>query len=201
MVAYLSSPIWFLGMDLIFHLIVIIISLLIVFYSYKCYKLIKERTYLYFALAFLSISIAFFSKIFAGLIIYGRMLRQTIIGNPALLAAAYNKLYASRTIWTNYVGFLIYVFLMLSAFMIIFLIASKIKLKDKKIIATSFYFVIITTILSMKMFYALYATLAVLLGSIIVYYYKNYKQKKSRSSMFVFLAFVFIFISQFFFIF
>ncbi len=85
--------------------------------------------------------------------------------------------------------------------MIIFLIASKIRLKDKKIIATSFYFVIITTILSMKMFYALYATLAVLLGSIIVYYYKNYKQKKSRSSMFVFLAFVFIFISQFFFIF
>src|SRR3989344_450750 len=79
--SYVFSPDWFYGFDSIIELIAIIASVLLVYYSYKCFKLTKENKYLYFSTAFLSITFAFISKILGTLAIYKPTITRTPIGS------------------------------------------------------------------------------------------------------------------------
>ena len=79
--SYVFSPNWFYGFDSILELIAVIVSILLVYYSYKCFKLTKEKKYLYFSAAFLSITTGFIAKIFGTLAIYRPAITRTALGS------------------------------------------------------------------------------------------------------------------------
>src|SRR3989338_10494791 len=79
--SYVFSPDWFYGFDSVIELIAVIASILLVYYSYKCFKLDKEKKYLYFSAAFLSLTFGFIAKITGTLAIYMPAITRTPLGS------------------------------------------------------------------------------------------------------------------------
>ena len=194
MVVYLYGPSWFHGIDTTFEIVSIVVSFLIFYFSYKTYKLTSQKKYLIFSISFLLIAISFFFKIISNMIIYSKELQSNMIGMFTLYFYTIN-----RYEWFNFLSIFLYRFLMLIAFMIILLLC--IKIKDKKLIAILIYFIIISTLFSSSSYFIFNLTLAIVLGFISYFYYHNYLNRKSKNSMIVAFSFIFIFISQLFFMF
>src|SRR3989338_6643154 len=79
--SYVFSPNWFYGFDSVIESIAVLVSVLLVYYSYKCFKLTKEKKYLYFSTAFLSLTIAFIAKIVGTLAFYRPSITRSAIGS------------------------------------------------------------------------------------------------------------------------
>src|SRR3990167_7672830 len=79
--SYVFSPKWFYGFDSIIEFIAVIVSILLVYYSYRCFRLTKENKYLYFSTAFLSITLAFIAKIIGTSAIYKPTITRTALGS------------------------------------------------------------------------------------------------------------------------
>ncbi|MEK6868605.1 MAG: hypothetical protein AABX74_00120 [Nanoarchaeota archaeon] len=189
--AYVFSPRWFYGFDSVIELIAIIVSVLLVYYSYKCFKLTKEKKYLYFSTAFLSLTIAFISKIFGTLAFY----------RPSITSSTYQAFASLTPTDINALSFVIYFFFSLLGFMILFLIISKLTWKNRRVIALLVYFVFIATWISVIHYQLFYVTTFVLLLLITYSYYQNYMEIKSEKARFVTIAFGILLLSQGFFIF
>lgn len=194
--SYVFSPKWFYGFDSIIEIIAIIISLLLVYYSYKCYKLTGEKRFLYFSIAFISLTLAFFTKIIGTLAIYSRDVRESA------LAKTMDSAFESITIFSiNSAAFLLHTFFMIFGIMMLFLIISKLTWENKRVIAMLLYFVIIATWLGAIHYQLFYATTFVMLTLISLSYYQNYKEIKSENAKLVAYAFLILLISNAFFIF
>src|SRR3989338_6456908 len=194
--SYVFSPEWFYGFDSIIELIAIIVSILLVYYSYKCFKLTKENKYLYFSTAFLSITLAFTAKIIGTLAIYKPTITRTSIGSTI------HEVFTDLTPYSiNAIALIIHFFFMLLGFMILFLIISKLSWKNKKVIVLLAYFVLIATWISIIHYQLFYATTFALLLLITYSYYQNYKEIKDEKARFVAIAFGILLVSQGFFIF
>lgn len=194
--SYVFSPKWFYGFDSIIELIAIIISVLLVYYSYKCFKLTKENKYLYFSTAFLSITFAFTAKIIGTLAIYKPTITRTPIGSTI------HQAFASLTPYSiNAIALIIHFFFILLGFMILFLIISRLTWKNQRVIALLVYFVFLATWLSVIHYQLFYLTSFVLLLLITYSYYQNYGEIKDEKARFVTIAFGILLVSQAFFIF
>src|SRR3989338_9842485 len=79
--SYVFSPKWFYGFDSVIESIAVLVSILLVFYSYKCFKLTGEKKYLYFSTAFLSLTVGFMVKITGTLAIYRPTITRTSLGS------------------------------------------------------------------------------------------------------------------------
>jgi len=79
--SYVFSPKWFYGYDTLVDLIAVITCLLLVFYSYKCYKFTAEKRYLYFSTAFLSIMLSFIAKVGGTMAYYMPTIKRTAVGS------------------------------------------------------------------------------------------------------------------------
>jgi len=194
--SYVFGPKWFYGFDSVIELIAVIVSLLLVYYSYKCYKLTKENKYLYFSTAFLSLTIAFIAKIIGTLVLYEPPFMRTELGRS--LYQAFNDI-APYNI--NPVAFIMHFFFTLLGFMILFLIISKLTWKNQRVIALLIYFVFLATWISAIHYQFFYLTSFVLLLLITYAYYNNYKEIKSEKAKFVTIAFGILLVSQAFFVF
>ncbi len=194
--SYVFSPEWFYGFDSIIELIAIIVSVLLVYYSYRCFKLTKENKYLYFSTAFLSITFAFTAKIIGTLAIYKPTITRTPIGSTI------HQAFTSLTPYSiNAIALIMHFFFMLLGFMILFLIISKLSWKNKIVIALLAYFFLIATWLSIVHYQLFYATSFALLLLITYSYYQNYREIKNEKARFVTIAFGILLVSQAFFIF
>lgn len=194
--SYVFSPKWFYGFDSIIELIAVIVSVLLVYYSYKCFKLTKEKKYLYFSTAFLSLTVSFIAKIVGTLTIYKPEITRTPLGS------AIHQTFASLTPYKiNAIALVIHFFFMLLGFMILFLIISKLTWKNQRVIALLAYFVVIATWISIVHYQLFYFTTLVLLLLIAYSYYQNYMEIKEEKARFVALAFGILLASQAFFVF
>ncbi len=194
--SYVFSPKWFYGFDSIIEFIAIIVSVLLVYYSYKCFKLTKEKKYLYFSTAFLSLTAAFIAKITGTLAIYKPAIARTTLGS------AIHQTFAGLTPYSiNAIAWVIHFFFMLMGFMILFLIISKLTWKNQRVIALLAYFVLIATWISVIHYQLFYATTAVLLFLIAYSYRQNYREIRDEKARFVTFAFGILLVSQGFFIF
>ena len=194
--SYVFSPKWFYGFDSVIELIAVIVSVLLVYYSYKCFKLTKENKYLYFSTAFLSITSAFIAKILGTLAIYKPTITRTAIGSTI------HQTFSGLTPYDiNAIALIIHYFFMLLGFMILFLIISKLTWKNQRVIALLVYFAFLATWISVIHYQLFYITSFVLLSLIAYSYYNNYKEVKSEKARFVVIAFGILFISQAFFVF
>ncbi len=194
--SYVFSPEWFYGFDSIIELIAIIVSVLLLYYSYKCFKLTKENKYLYFSTAFLSLTFAFIAKIIGTLAIYKPAIASSALGSS--IHQTFTNLTPS---YINALAFIAYTFFMLLGFMILFLIISRLRWKNQRVVALLVYFVFLATWISVIHYQLFYVTSFVLLLLITYSYYKNYTEIKSEKARFVTIAFGILLVSQAFFVF
>ncbi len=194
--SYVFSPKWFYGFDSIIEFIAVLVSVLLVYYSYKCFKLTKEKKYLYFSTAFLSLTVAFIAKIIGALAIYKPGIRRTALGSTI------HQAFAGLTPYSiNAIALIVHFLFMILGFMVLFLIISKITWKNQRVIALLAYFVIIATWISVVHYQLFYVTNAVLLLLITHSYYQNYREIKYEKARFVAVAFGVLLVSQVFFVF
>jgi hypothetical protein len=194
--SYTFGPKWFYGFDSIIELIAIIISILLVYYSYKCFKLTKENRYLYFSTAFLSLTLAFIAKIMSTWAIYKPQVTRTALGSSI------HQTFTSLTpFYINALALIVHVFFSLLGFMILFLIISKLKWNNQRVIILLVYFVFLATWLSAIHFQLFYITSFVLLFLITYSYYQNYREIRNEKAKLVVIAFGMLLVSQAFFVF
>ena len=193
---YVFSPKWFYGFDSFIELIAIIVCILLVYYSYKCFKLTKENKYLYFSTAFLSLTLSFIAKIAGTFAIYRPTIRKTALGSS--IQRTFESLTTSHI---NSIATTAHIFLMLLGFVILFLIISRLTWKNQRVVALLAYFLLLATWISFIHIQMLYLTSFVLLLLIAYSYYMNYKEIKSRKAGFVVVAFGILMVSQAFFVF
>ena len=194
--SYVFSPEWFYGFDSVIESIAIIVSVLLVYYSHKCFKLTKENKYLYFSTAFLSLTFAFIAKIIGTLAIYKPTITRSALGSSI------HQTFTSVTpSGINALAFIVYIFFILVGFMILFLIISRLTWKNQRVIALLVYFVFLATWISIVHYQLFYVTSFILLLLITYSYYRNYREIKSEKAKFVFIAFSIILVSQAFFVF
>ncbi len=194
--SYVFSPEWFYGFDSIIELIAIIISVLLVYYSYKCFKLTKENKYIYFSTAFFSLTIAFIAKIIGTLAIYRPKITRTTLGGT--IHQAFSNLTPANI---NALAFIIHIFFTLLGFMILFLIISRLRWKNQRVIILLVYFVFLATWIGAIHYQLFYTTSFILLLLITYSYYKNYIEVRTEKARFVLIAFGILLISQAFFVF
>lgn len=194
--SYVFSPHWFYGFDSIIEIIATITCILLIFYSYKCYKLTSENRYRYFSAAFLSLTVAFVSKVIGSVAIYEPVIKQTILGKTVQIT--FKAMTVSRV---NAIAFVFYILFMILGFMILFLIVSRLSWKDKRVIAMLVYFVFVASWLGVVHYQLFYFTTFAMLCLIAYSYATNYRDIKSKNSLLVAIAFSILLISHFFFVF
>jgi hypothetical protein len=195
--SYIFGPRWFYGFDSIIELIAIVTCLLLVYYSYRCYKLTSERRFFYFSTAFLSLTLAFVSRIIGTMLIYLPNIPRSKVG---LIARNVSSSILSVDLLTS-LAFLCYVFFMILGLMALFLIVSRLTWDDKRVLAMLFYLVLISTFLGSLHYQFFYITTAVMLSLISYSYVINYKEVKSKNSKKVAIAFCILLVSHVLFIF
>lgn len=194
--SYIFSPNWFYGIDSLIEIIATFVCVLLVFYSYKCYKLTSERRYAYFSISFISLTIAFVSKVIGTIAIYSPEIKETTIG---YVGAGILNILGLTVI--NPLSWLLYIFFTIMGFMMLFLIVSKLQCKDKRVIAMLLYLVFIASWLGIVHYQLFYLTTFVMLGLIAYSYITNYKEIKSKNSLLVSISFSILFLSHAFFVF
>lgn len=199
------TPIWFNGWDLVFEGIGLIVALLIAGYSWRIYRISKENKYGYFSLAFILVSLGFIFKLMTHGLLYYSSLRD-------LATAALVPVVGKGTVGINYSdlffrgGFLLHMITMLGAWLLIFFISQKKQGRLKNYYEVSqiglfVYLVVLISYVSNFKYFVFYLTSTVILGMVVLNYYKNYLNTGSRNAFSVMNSFILVLFSQFFFVF
>lgn len=171
-----SVPQWFNVISIVYHLISFIVAGAIAYLGYKAYRLIKERKYLNFGIAFFFIMLSFVVLALTNLVVYLNLDKS---------AAVLSSIISS--------GFIAYALLTMGGFFILVLLTFKVK--DIKIIAiiTAGLIAALVFFDFIKIFHLVLLVLALLLS---YYFFKNCMEKKTTNSKLVFLAFLSMTISH-----
>ncbi len=192
MVDFISGPRWFFGIDSLFETISILVSFLIAVFVYRIYKLTGQKKYRNFSVAFLMISAGLSFKILSNFVVFYTEVEKSFYG-------LFTVTYIKDLDFINIIAFFFYRLLIVGAFIII--LASLLKIKDKKMLGLLTIFAFIGVVIGHDTYFIFHLILALILGIITYHYHENYKLKKSNNSLLVMLAFLFIFLSQIIFIF
>lgn len=196
------TPDWFNGIDLLFEAVGLIIAMLIAGYSWRAYKLSEETKFLYFSGAFLLVSISFLARIItSGAVYYEgvRVAAEMVLGS----AVGPQKEYAILFYRT---GFFVEMASLLGGWLLIFFVSQKGRERLKKYYELSqimlfVYLVLLISVIANFKYVVFYLTGVVLLGLIVLNYYKNYLNNKNENTLLVMLAFFLILISHLLFVF
>ncbi|MBU0907520.1 MAG: hypothetical protein KKD18_00140 [Nanoarchaeota archaeon] len=179
---------YFYGTDSALDFLIALVAFLIAYQSSRVYKLINEKNYRFFSWAFLSVGLAFLSKIIANLTI----LNEVKFEHANFIISITHELQEMQLI--NFFGATFYKIFLLIGFLILFLITTKTNKKEDIILFS--YFAIIAVLFSIYFNFVFHLTLIIILTALTIYFYNNYKKTKSGNSYKVYLAFLFILISH-----
>lgn|SRR3989338_782140 len=194
MLRLFSTPQWFQGWDIIFDVVSLIVAFLIAAYTYRLYRVQRENRLAYFSFAFLLVALGFLAKAFTSSVVYFFPVRETVLDvlRPAV---------GARLIYTNLyyrAAFFIQMLSLLGAWLLIFFISQKPRDRLRKYyevsqIALFVYLLFLISVFSNVRYYVFYLTSSVLLGLIVLNYYKNYlNTDKNWNSFLVMLSFLLI---------
>lgn len=186
---------WYLVnfLDSLDEILIILVSLIISYYSRKIYHIINDKNYKLFSISFLIIAIAFVFKIFSDLTI----LHKIEIENANFVFVIFSQLKYMQLI--NFISFNLFKIFYLTGFLILFLIVNK--ENEKGEVVLFFYFSLVTVILSIYFNFIFHLTLLFIITFLIIHFYKNHKKVRNMNSLLVLLAFIILLISHFFFVF
>lgn len=197
------TPSWFDGFDLLFEGIGLIIALLIAAYSWRAYRISRENKFAYFSFAFILIALGLLFKSFTHSVLYFTLLRD--VTAEVLKPAMGGGLRFSDLFYRA--AFFLQMVLMLGGWLLIFFISQKSRARLKKYyevsqIALFVYLILLISIVANFRYFVFYLTSAVILGTTVLNYYKNYlNTNRNRNTFLVMLSFLFILLSNLFFIF
>jgi len=181
MILLLNGPYWFRGIDALFGVIYIIVTLLIAAMSYKAYKLTEDKKYSYFSAAFALMSFAFF--------IYS-------LTTISLTTHISNTL--SDVLTQFDYAFLIHMILIFAAYTLLLVIT--LKIEQKKVIILLFALMLLFTVFSYQYYIKFHIISFLLLFFLGHQFYTNYLEKKNRNAKLVFASFYLLASAQVFFL-
>ncbi len=197
------TPSWFNGWDIVFDAVGFIIALLIAAYSWRMYRVNGDNKFAYFSFALLLVGLSFLAKIVTSGILYYTPVRD--VAADVLRPVAGQRLKLSELYYRA--GFFLQMVTMLGGWLLIFFISQKSRARLRRFhevtqIALFLYLIVLISVVSNFEYFVFYLTSAVLLGLIVLNYYKNYLNTNKNSNAYkVMLSFLFILIGNFFFIF
>jgi hypothetical protein len=178
----------FYGIDSLLDFTIALVAILIAYQSRKIYKLIKEQNYQYFSMAFFSIAIAFLLKIVANLTI----LNEVVFERTNLIITVTHELQEMQIV--NLLGVTFYKIFLLIGYLILFLITTRTNKKEDILLFV--YLGFLTVVFSIYFNFVFHLTVIMILTTMVLYFYKNYKRTNSKNSYMVYLAFLLILISH-----
>jgi hypothetical protein len=200
MISLFNTPVWFNGWDLVFEAISLVVAFLIAGYSWRLFRLSKENKYMYFSLAFILVAIGLIFKIGTSGTVYFTPIRDaaaSVFRPVAGQSLQYSGLFYRA-------GFFLQMVPLLGAWLLIFFISQKSRQRLKKYyevsqIALYVYLILLISVVGNFRYFIFYLTSAVILGLIVLNYYKNYlNTNRNKNAFKVMLAFVFILIGNLF---
>ncbi len=197
-----ATPSWFSGWDIVFDVVGLVAALLIAAYSWRLYNVNRENRFAYFSLAFILVTIGFIMKILTSGIVYYTPIRD--VAADVLRPVAGAGLRFSQLLYRG--GFFLQMAPMLGAWLLIFFTSQKPRERLRKFyevsqIALFIYLILLISVVANFKYFVYYLTAAVLLGLIVLNYYKNYLNSGNQNAFRVMLSFLFILLGHLFFVF
>ncbi len=193
-IRFVFSPTYFNGFDSVMEIITVIVSLLIAYVSYRCYKFSGEKKYKYFAWAFAAISVAFFFKIITNISIYYQVLETVRMGRIEM-----RFLSIKQTDLMYIIGYFLYRSLFFFGLLGIWFTLEKIS--SKRLILLMAWFIFVVNYFSHYAYFFFHITIFLMLLFISSSYFYHQRKVCSLSSRLVTVAFGLLAVSQLFFIF
>ncbi|PIN75936.1 hypothetical protein COV17_03365 [Candidatus Woesearchaeota archaeon CG10_big_fil_rev_8_21_14_0_10_36_11] len=196
------TPEWFNGWDIVFNVVSLLIAFLIAGYSWRIYRINKDTKYAYFSLAFILVFVGLIFKSFTSGVLYFFPVREVVA--DVLRPVAGQSLQLSELFYRG--AFFIQMMAMLSAWLLIFFISQKSRARLKRFYEVSqiglfIYLVLLISIVSNFQYSVFYLTSTVLLGLIVLNYYKNYLNSQNKNTKRIMYAFMLILTGNVFFVF
>ena len=168
------SPAWFYGKDLIFDAISTIVLFLISYFSFRCYRIAKEKkTHLYLSISFLMMALAFIAKIIVNYGLYFMNIGQYAAN---IIQLTQPRLWSSTAPYT--LGVLVFRMFTLFGLYLLYRISEKkgISWSDHAVMV---YLIAILVYFTQNLYYVFHATALVLLCFIVYNYMKLYLKNKN----------------------
>lgn len=187
MVQLYSIPTWFFGFDIAIELLFAFISFLVFLYAFNIYGVSKEKKIRNFGMGFLFIAISY-------LFLAG--------GDIFILQSITHSFFKATTqelSLLSLIGIYIHIFFFLLGLVI--LIYTILNVKKLEVFSFLLSFSILSVLISFNKIIAFHITSTLLLIFISHHYFEEYWTRKNKKTLFVFLAFILLLISNFDFIF
>jgi len=192
-----NTPVWFHGWDILVEAVILLVVLLIAAYSWRIYKFNHENRFAYFSLAFIFLALGLLFEMLTSGIVYFTPVRD--VAADVLRPVAGPRLVFSGLLYRG--GFFLQMAPILGAWLLIFFISQKPRERLRKFyelsqIALFVYLILLISIVSNFKYFVFYLTSAVLLGLIVLNYYKNYLENNNQHTYRIMLAFLLILASN-----
>ncbi len=196
------TPGWFSGWDILIDAVSIIVALLVAAYSWKVYRLNRENRFAYFSLAFILVAIGLLLKTLTSGVLYYTPIRD--VAADVLRPLAGPRLQFSHLLYRG--GFFLQMAPLLGAWLLIFFISQKSRARLHKFhelsqMALFIYLVLLISIVANFKYFVFHLTSMVLLGLIVLNYYKNFLNTANKNALRVMWAFLLILVANAFFVF
>ncbi len=196
------TPTWFHGWDIIFEGVSLIVALLIAAYSWKVYRLNSENRYAYLSLAFVLVALGFAFKMFTSSVLYFTPIRDATAA--VLKPVAGERLEFSHLLYRG--SFFMQMISFMGAWLLMFFLSQKSRARLHKLheltqIGLFVYLVLLISIVANFKYQVFYLTSTVILSLIVLNYYKNYLNTRTKNSLRVMLGFMFLLLGNIFLVF
>src|SRR3989344_6221129 len=163
------------GLASLLELLSILVSGVISYYSYRIYKIVNDKNFKYFSIAFLLIAVSFLFKIFSNL----TLLHQTKITTHNFVFVVTTQFKYMQLV--NFFSFILYKIFYLSGFIVLFLIAVGIRKREGFLLPV--YLGLITVLFSIYFNFIFYLTITFILAYLATHFYKNYERVRTLNSI------------------
>ena len=181
MILVLNGPYWFRGVDAVFGLIYILVTLLIAALSYKAYQVTQEKKYSYFSIAFALMSFAF------------------LIYSATTLALTTHVSNMLSDVLTQFdFAFLMHMMFIFAAYTLLLVVT--LKIEQKKVIILLFSLMTLFTLFSYQYYIKFHIISFLLLFFLGHQFYTNYLENKNKNAKLVFVSFYLLTCAQVFFL-
>jgi len=188
MIHIIYSPEWFYAEDLIIDSISVLVLLLIAIFSIKSYKIKENKNYVFLALSFFLIAVAFIFKIMMNFGVYYDVIETQKIGAMTL---HFNEVEVSNILFI--IGYLTYRLLSIIGLYLLYSIYNKQSWKNHILFL---YLIIISVYFTQSTYYMFHLTFFVILTLISISYWKSNVTNSRSQTKVLGTSFIVIALSQ-----
>lgn len=183
----ITGPNWFFGIDSVLEAISMLICLSIFIFSFKIYRLTKERRQLYFSSAFALLTLAFLVRSVTNLVIHFRTVSDWGMKHLPEIIVAKSILSVPKIFLIGYGAHIAFTLISLALLAVLCL-----KVEDKKPYFLMLLVMFVLVYFSGSYFTSFYTLSLILLFFISYQYCQNWRLKKTATTFITFISFSFL---------